>query len=284
MSFFAFKKILLTTSAICGLSFTGTANAAIEVGTWTDFKNAITSGTETDIILTGDIVVDSADSLYINHDINISSKGDNKFTISAADGVTFSSPFLRNSAGKTLTLSNVEVKGVKNRLPSGASYNGSVIHNYKGAIENITGSTFTGNTANSRGAIYNDGGTISNIIGSTFTGNSTTGNGGAIYNYNGTIGTLSATFENNSASYGGAIYNDEESTINLVADAADTTDGLLNEVWFKGNTTASGKGGAIYNMGDLIFTANNSGTFTFYDDIYNDGNDAKVDLCRGREW
>ena len=493
------KKLLLTTTAICGAAcFAHNANAAIEVGTWADFKDAITSGTETDIILTGDIVVDTNTSLTINRDITISSKGDNKFTISVADGLEFSSPFLKNSAGKTLTLSNVEVKGVKNRLPNGTSYNGSAIHN-QGTIENITGSTFTGNTANSRGAIYNDGGTISNIIGSTFTGNTAqygsaiynyngtigtlsatfennkadgkfsggsaiyndngtissitsstftgnsatetggaiynkgtissiasstftgnsangraggaisnygtissiigstftensgsaiynggtissiigstftensggaiynirtirtlsatfennsasygsaiynyngtigtlsatfennkadgkfsggsaiyndngtissitsstftgnsatgdggaiynkgtissitsstfTGNGGgAIYNYSGTIGTLSATFENNTAEVGGAIGNNEGGTINLVADAADSSDNLLDEVWFKGNVATSGQGAAIYNMGDLTFTANNNGAFTFYDDIYSNG-------------
>ncbi len=319
MNFFAFKKILLTTSAICGLSFAGGANAAIEVGTWADLKNAITSGTETDIILTGNITVDSANSLTLDRDINISSKGDNKFTISAKAGLKFSKAFLYNSYDKTLLLSNIELRGfdINNQYRPGAivnfgtissivgstftgnsdhaiinsititsitnstftgnstRYSGGAIENELGAsISSITGSTFTGNTAikYGGGAIDNTG-TISSITGSTFAGNSAQ-HGGAIVNY-GTIGMLSATFENNksngtlSYSGGGAIFN-SGGTINFVADAADSSDNLLDEVWFKGNTAASGQGNGIYNnSGSLIFTANNNGAFTFYDDIYN---------------
>ena len=269
MSFFAFKKILLATSAICGLSFVSTANAAIEVGTWADFKDAITSGTETDIILTGDIVVDSADSLTLNRDINISSKGDNKFTISAADGLESFNPFLLIPSGRNLTLSNVGISGFNNTNIYGND--GAINNEYGGSIGNITASTFTGNKANNYGgAIYNgNDSTIGSITASTFTGNTSGTKGGAIHNI-GTIETLSATFENNSAKDGGAICN-TFNTINLVADAADSADDLLDVVLFKGNTATSGKGNGIYNdyNGKLTFTANNNGAFAFYDDIYN---------------
>ena len=384
MSFFAFKKILLATSAICGLSFVSTANAAIEVGTWEDFKNAITSGTETDIILTGDIIADTADSLIPNRDINISGNGSNKFTISAKEGLTFNGALLKNSSGKYLTLSNVELNGFNNisnfasggaidnytvgtissitdstftgnsagfqggaissngKISSitGSIFTGNSASHYGGAIftsgtiSSIIGSTFTGNTASYGGAISNGtGSTISNIIGSTFTGNTASNSGGAIYNYQGTIssiigstftgntaqyggaiyndntiGTLSATFENNKANKnGGAIYNDSRGTIgtlsatfennkanetsygggaiynwgriNLVADAADSTDNLLDEVLVKGNIAVSGKGNGIYNRKTLTFTANNNGAFTFYDDIYNYDNSSVVNFA-----
>ena len=67
-------KLLLTTTAICGFSFIGTAGA-VEVGTWDDFKNAIVSGTDNDIILTDNIYMDFDEKLTLNRNITIKSQG-----------------------------------------------------------------------------------------------------------------------------------------------------------------------------------------------------------------
>ena len=307
MSFFAFKKNLLTTSAIFGLAFMWHSGFAkpptiepgetppmpgfsVAVSDWENLLNEVNSGTETNITLTGNIIADTADSLIPNRDINISGNGSNKFTISAADGLGFDDALIQIESDKTLSLSNVGISSfisvidyggaIRNNGTldiSGSKFTGNSSFDKGGAIFNngsslsITDSTFTGNsTGGDGGAINNFGSITSNITGSTFTGNIAESEGGAISNSrNLTIGTLSATFKNNTANYGGAIFN--SGTINLVADAADSTDGLLDEVLFKGNVATSGQGAAIYNTGDLTFTGNNNGAFAFYDDIYSDG-------------
>ena len=176
------------------------------------------------------------------------------------------------------TISSITGSTFSNNTAGG--YGGAIV-NYKGTIESITDSTFSGNTVGDYGgAIFNNDGTkILSLTASSFSGNIAANRGGAIWN-NGTIETLSATFENNKTtgyllSYdgGGAIYNDLMGIINLVADAADSTDELLDEVLFSGNIASLNRGDAIYNNGGgtISFTANNRGAFTFLDNIYNDG-------------
>jgi len=82
----------------------------------------------------------------------------------------------------------------------------------------VSGSTFTGNTANdSGGAIYNYYSTL-NVSGSTFTGNTANNEGGAIYN----MGTSDAHFNRfvgNTATQGSAIYCSSGDGVNAEVDA-----------------------------------------------------------------
>ncbi|MDL2280583.1 autotransporter domain-containing protein [Selenomonadales bacterium OttesenSCG-928-I06] len=106
-----------------------------------------------------------------------------------------------------------------------------------GKIGNITGSTFTGNTAGAGGAIYTTNySTIGNIVNTAFTKNEAKSWGGAIYNYyTEIIGDItgSSFTENKAGADGGAIYN--WGTI-----------GKLNNVGFTKNN-ATTNGGAIFN-------------------------------------
>ena len=222
--------------------------------------------------------------------------------IDSITGSTFTDNAADNNGGAIYNYNNGTIKTIENTrfegnesktLDGGAIYNtakienitgstfignkadssdGGAIRNFKGSIGTISNSRFENNSANfSGGAISNAyNGTIESITGSIFNGNKATETGGAIFSYK-YINTLSASFEGNTASQGGAIYNDQPSRINLVADAADSTDGLFDEVLFKGNVATSGQGSAIYNKGVLNFTGTNNGAFAFYDDIYSAG-------------
>jgi len=86
-----------------------------------------------------------------------------------------------------------------------AEYNGAAIYNFMGGLT-ITSSTFEANSANGdAGAIYNDNGDLK-VLGSVFNGNTAAGNGGAILNW-GTCVIGDSNFTGNNATYGGAIYN-----------------------------------------------------------------------------
>jgi len=101
----------------------------------------------------------------------------------------------------------------------------------------------------------------------TFTGNSAGTRGGAIYNASTTINLANATFTDNSAADGGAIYNgyyDNSQPAGVVT---------VKNSTFTGNS-ASGKGGAIYNSGELTLEGNNvfsGNTAAEGNDIYNVG-------------
>lgn len=140
---------------------------------------------------------------------------------------------------------------------------------------NISGGTFTSNSADSGGALYNSN-TI-NISDSSFTGNTATAGPGAIYttgmmnlknsvfennsgDTGGAIGNYGiigdtlysviqgSVFNNNSAEYGGAIYNWDDIYV---------IDSQFN------NNTASTDGGAIHNLSELYLIAlNNDVSFT----------------------
>ncbi|MCQ2380078.1 MAG: right-handed parallel beta-helix repeat-containing protein [Victivallaceae bacterium] len=117
----------------------------------------------------------------------------------------------------------------------------SALSVYGGATATIDASTFSGNTAFDGGAIYNTAGTV-NVTGSTFTGNSAPDSGGAIYNISGTAYVTGSEFSGNTAGTGGAIYNTGTATIE-------------NSV-FSDNAAVRGfaKGGAVYNTGTATIT------------------------------
>ncbi|MBE6372122.1 MAG: DUF4347 domain-containing protein, partial [Lentisphaerae bacterium] len=162
----------------------------------------------------------------------------------------------------SLILSNLTVTGGDTTGNGGAVYLG-------GANVSLTadGTTFSGNTAANGGAIYNDGGTVTlgtadsavtlsanrganggavymadgelTVIGN-LTDNIASGDGGAIYMLDGTAkvtGNITGTAENTAAVRGGAVY---------MADGELTVIGNLTD------NTASGDGGAIYNLGGTV--------------------------------
>ena len=148
---------------------------------------------------------------------------------------------------------------------------GGAISNVDNSKINITGNniSFTSNAASTfGGAIYNENSSVTLGNEVRFTSNTANTSGGAIYSKGGTVNSVitignNAEFKYNEATDGGAIYNLTGSTITI-------KDGSQ----FKENT-ASTNGGAIYNSGII-----NIGTSTFVDntsngqkiDIYNIGN------------
>ncbi len=104
---------------------------------------------------------------------------------------------------------------------SGSEFSGGAIYGYTATV-NISGASFSNNSAHEHGgaiALY-DG--VVNITASSFAGNSSRGyrpdsnhpfdgNGGAVYAYDGAINISHSSFTNNSAAegYGGAVYTYE---------------------------------------------------------------------------
>jgi hypothetical protein len=119
----------------------------------------------------------------------------------------------------------------------------------------ITNSTLNGNSdtgSNAGGAIVNEG-TLT-ITGSSFSGNSST-SGGAIYNagFNfsaiSTLAIANSTFSGNSASRGGGIYNDFAATATMTncTFSGNSAGGSPNVIY-------DGTGGAIWNLQTLTMT------------------------------
>jgi hypothetical protein len=154
----------------------------------------------------------------------------------------------------------------------GSSPGGGAI--YSSSITNITGSSFTGNTASSNtpasdstsgGALLNEG--QMTITGSTFTGNFATGSGGGVHNgannagqfvtiNNSVISGNTANFDNNPAvgdGNGGGLSTEGGSTTSVIRTTISGNSAL-------GNTTNLGNGGGIYAVGSIsIFNSTVSG-------------------------
>lgn len=140
---------------------------------------------------------------------------------------------------------------IQNCSAAAGGNGGAIANRPTGIIANLSGSGFTGNTADgSGGAIYNQGAIevvdplIDNgAIAAFFSGNTaTTGSGGAIANVAG--GTIALILPgvtindlNTAAVNGGAIAN--------VGGLIDTISGVT----FSSNTATNGSGGAFYNAG-----------------------------------
>ena len=111
--------------------------------------------------------------------------------------------------------------------------------NVVGSTVNVTGGSFTGNTADKGGAIHNSGSSTVSVNGTTFAGNTAT-DGGALYGNKGTVTVTGATFTENTASnHGGAIYVNK-----TVLTCIDST--------FTGNTAVN-NAGAIYVINSTEF-------------------------------
>ena len=164
----------------------------------------------------------------------------NKGTLTVTDSI-----FTGNSAigGVGAAVFNGGILTVTGSFFTGNSATGGT----GGAIENdgygltVRDSTFTGNSASDGGAIENDSGNVLNITGCTFTNNTAKTEGGAIDNNGGSLTTLKTisgcTFTNNTAFMGGAISNG--------GNLAVTDSNLIDN-------SARDSGGAIYNfMGNV---------------------------------
>lgn len=154
---------------------------------------------------------------------------------------------------------------------------GGAIYNYSGTV-NVTGGTFSDNTAQKYGGAIDNRATA-NIYNSSFTNNIALGNdGGAIMNF-GTINIENSYFAENSGNYGGAFrsYGPGATAVitsstfenNTTRASGGSRGGAIeldtnatvtvNSSIFKNNivTGTGGNGGAIYNTGARL-TVNNS--------------------------
>ncbi len=123
---------------------------------------------------------------------------------------------------------------------------GAIYNNHTGTFT-ISGSTFTNNTAttNAGGAIFN-GGTGTVKANTLFSINTAGNDGGAIANF-GTLAVDSGIFINNcSAGFGGAIVD------------AGTSNLIVTNSTFTGNTATGGFGGAILNTAASTLTVSTS--------------------------
>ena len=133
---------------------------------------------------------------------------------------------------------------------------GGAILNLGMAIATISDSAFTSNTADLGAAIYIEDEANVSISRSSFMNNTVNINGGAIANF-GTAHIVDSAFTGNSANDGGAIYNRYDASITILdttfaRNAADKGYGLLNH-----------RGGALYNEGEAhisrsVLTENSS--------------------------
>jgi len=145
---------------------------------------------------------------------------------------------------------------------------GGAIHN-RYATVNLTGSTFTGNSAQSGGAVYNDQSSSLAIGGSTFSGNSA-GSGGAVYNSATLAVVEQSLFSGNTATAnGGAIFSPSSHPIRntrFISNTANSGGGAIYNAGspsiancvFLNNGAPSGWGGAINNQGGTTTIVNST--------------------------
>lgn len=121
---------------------------------------------------------------------------------------------------------------------------GGAICNVNGGDINIrNNAVFNANSANYGGAIDNETGSRITIWDNAVFSSNSANYGGGIYNW-GEIETIrEAVFSSNSAIYGGAIYANDDSTTTILHGAKFI------------NNSATSKGGAIYNAGELNLLA-----------------------------
>ena len=254
------KSILLVAVAVSMLMTFQPAKAQ-DVNNWTDLTDAVQAGT-TPIDITGDITAGgNLGTLGGSNNTVTIDGGGNDINGNNNQGITVNS-------GQTLNVNKVGNSTDENSkgFNGFSSYAGGAILNSDTAT--ITGSTFTGNSANSQGgAIYNYD--TAAITGSTFTGNEAV-EGGAIFNW-GTATITGSTFTGNEANYGGAIYyggtaatitgstftgNEANSDGGAIYNGVTAT---ITDSTFTGNS-ANSRGGAIYNYGTANIIANESDT------------------------
>ena len=138
---------------------------------------------------------------------------------------------------------------------SATSFGGALLLHNGASISN---STFSANNETTSGfdqgggAIWTDGGGT-NVTGSTFSANTAAGNGGGIYADNNlsstdtTLNVLNSTFSNNSASNSGAVLTGFGSAVAMITNST-----------FSGNFTGGSPGGSVGNASSGLFIVSNS--------------------------
>ena len=143
--------------------------------------------------------------------------------------------------------------------------------NVVGSTVNVTGGSFTGNTADKGGVIHNSGSSTILVNGATFAGNTAT-DGGALYGNKGTVTVTGATFTENTAStHGGAIYANK--TALTFTDSTFTDNTAVNNggAMYVINSDAVGLDGCTFTenaatLGGAIYV--NSSTFECVDSTF----------------
>ena len=206
-----------TGSDTAGDGTTGNPYATIQTG----LNNVASGGTVH--LASGTYTGTGNVGLTITKNVNIVGGGQASTTINAASSNTI----FTISSGLNVTIANLT-------FTNGKSTNGGAIYN--GGTLNMSGCTFSSNTATSMGGAVYNAGTL-NVNNCTFSSNTVTTKGGAIYNA-ATSNVNNCTFSSNKAlsNHGGAIFN--QGTLNVNSSA------------FTGNT-ASINGGAIMSQGTL---------------------------------
>ncbi len=215
---------------VCYASITVTSNADSGAGS---LRQAIADVCDDGTINFADnFTIMLASQLTIDKNLTIDGSG-HSVTV---DGDNATRVFSVES-GFTFNLKNMTVANGN----AGSSNSGGGIDNDGGSV-NITGVTFSGNSADSGGGIFNNSGSgmSSTVAGCTFSGNSAGSAGGGIYT-RGALTITNCTFSGNSAtSFGGGMYN--RGTVTLTNNT------------FLGNS--AGNGGGMYTISAV--TINNS--------------------------
>lgn len=240
----------------CLQYITFTNNTAKVRGGAVAFNAAIIKNTVDTCFFTGN-TAQCGGAVYYPNNMNTGKEPDPSYTIQ-------NTTFEHNTA-----TGNNSIDGYGGAVVLQMNRNASYPNNYT-ATFNITGSTFTENSASYRGgavAVWKEGGNTTGIRmqvtldGNTFTGNSTTindsieyeGGGGAVFLCGNAMGTFTAnTFANNTtANIGGAVFikNDVKIPDRVLTFGAQTADSAVDDS--KANTFtdnhADAQGGAIYS-------------------------------------
>lgn len=170
-------------------------------------------------------------AIYSNGNLNIINSNFENSKFASRGGAIYINDGTCNVTGCTFT-SNSAIAG-------GAIYSCGTL--------NVVNCNFTKNTGRSGGAIYLKTANVVTITGSNFTNNQADVKGGAIYSFCVPFNVNSCTFTNNTAPSGGAIYNDYALNFNVINSN------------FTSNNATDGYGGAIYNnVTQSIFNVNSS--------------------------
>jgi predicted outer membrane repeat protein len=208
------------------------------------------AGTDNIFFSVNSTITLSGSELEINGNLNIYGNGASVLTISGNNAsrvfninsgtVTLSNlTIAQGNEGGIFNNGNVTLQActLSNNL---ASFGGAaIVNNTDANILTVTGSTFTNNSSSGNGAVIFNNGTVT-MTGSTFTGNSAD-SGGVIFN-NGTVTLTNSIFRNNSSGgSGGVLFNSSTGTVTVTGST------------FTGNSSG-GSGGVIFNTNRLEVT------------------------------
>lgn len=251
----------------------GSGGAINNVDSLTTLKNATFTGNNS--ILYGG-------ALYFNGGVKGDETKDN-----IIDNTTFDGNFA-NAGGAIYMnspIGHIEIKNSTfkdnhtNGVQPSSSYGGAI--SITGGLD-ISDTEFTGNKAQSGGAIDLIGGNTVTITGGTFSDNEAVGfRGGAIYQ-EGSAGNLTVSgteFIGNkvtgSSQYGGAIFIADGNVIKISGRYSDFPE-ISSDTVFSGNEALNGFGGAIYTGADIELDAT-LGNIIFSDNKAQEGNDIYLD-------